>query len=580
MFINRIITLHKPFLFFCFQIFFSSLFAQLFPEKNYPKGYFIYPVHAKPGLAANFGELRPNHYHMGLDIRTDQKQNVNVLAAADGYISHIKIEPAGFGRAIYINHPNGLTTLYAHLNDFFPELDKYLKQQQYKLESWQVFLDIPPKLFPVKQNQFIAFSGNTGGSQGPHLHFEIRNTKTDKVLNPSLFGFPIPDIVPPTLIRLAVYDRCMSTYSQTPKLYPLKKVNGKYVPTSPLLITNTDKVSFGLSAVDRYTGSANPNGIYEAILYNDGKPIAGFQLDNISYDETRYLNAHIDHKLKTGGGPYIEHLSRLPGYPESVYKDFESDGVINLEDDSLHQIKVEVKDAYGNASVIEFGVKRGLIKENKYDQQLLHLQKFSPGYINVFEREDIQVVLGESDLYDSINFIYAKKNAITSQAISAIHTVHTALVPIHGYFTIRIKADNNLKDIDEDKIIIQRTWGSKMDVVKPEKNGEWFTGKFREFGNFQLVVDNVAPVIIPIGIRENANLSRASQIIFTINDNMKKIKNFRAELDGRWLRFSNDKGRSFIYKFDEMCPPGNHELKVSVADEAGNVATKTFHFVR
>ncbi len=530
------------------------------------------------GLAANFGELRSNHYHMGLDNRTEQKENLRVVAAAAGYIAKVKIEPAGFGRAIYINHPNGLTTLYAHLNNFIPELEKYVKEQQYKLESWQVFLDIPPDLFPVKQGQFIAFSGNTGGSQGPHLHFEIRNTKTDKVLNPSLFGFPIPDFVPPTLIRLAVYDRCLSTYSQTPKLYGLKSIMNKYIPTTPTIIANTERISFGISAVDRYSGSYNPNGIYEAIIYMNGKPISGFQLDNISYDETRYMNAHIDHKLKVGGGPYIQHLSRLPGYPEGVYKDFESDGIINLEDDSIHQIKVEVKDAYGNISVLQFAIRRGQINENKYNRSELVEKKFNPAFVNVFEKEDIQLVLGEKDLYDSINFTYSKKTSATPQAISPLHTVHTPLVPVHGYYTIRLKADKNVNN--NDKILLQRTWGSKMDVVKPENEGEWFAGKFREFGNFQLLVDDIPPVIIPIGIRENSNLSRSSQIIFTVADNMKKIKNFRAELDGKWLRFTNDKGRSFIYKFDEMCPPGNHELKVRVEDVAGNVAEKVIHFVR
>jgi hypothetical protein len=574
---HRFVTLHKPFLFFFFLFFFSEITAQLFPAKNYPKGYFIYPVQAKIGLAANYGELRPNHYHMGLDCRTDQKENLRVIAAAGGYIAHVRIEPSGFGRAIYINHPNGLTTLYAHLNNFFPELEKYVKEQQYKLESWQVFLDIPPGLFPVTQGQFIAFSGNTGGSQGPHLHFEIRNTKTDKVLNPSLLGFPIPDNVPPTITRLAMYDRCISTYSQTPKLITLKKAGGRYTISPQLLITNTDRVSFAIGAADRYTGSANPNGIYEATIYYDDLAIAGFQLDNISYDETRYLNAHIDHKLKTGGGPYVEHLSRLPGYPEGVYKDGESDGIIYLEDDSIHQIKIEVKDAYGNISVLEFSIKRGFINEDKYNQT--SEQKFVPGFVNVFERDDVQVILKETDLYDSVNFIYVKKNSPLTQAVSSLHSIHTALAPVHGYFTIRLKSANDQQDAS-DKIIMQRTWGSKMDVVKPEKNGEWFTAKFREFGNFQLLVDNVPPIISPIGIRDNANLSRSSQIIFTITDNMKKIKNFRAALDGKWLRFTNDKGRSFIYKFDERCQPGEHELKVSVEDEAGNETQRIFHFSR
>ena len=355
--------LHKSFLFFLSSLIGFSTNGQVFTKKNYPKGYFIYPVDAKIGLAANFGELRPNHYHMGLDCRTDQVQNKPVKAAADGYIAHIKVEPFGFGRAIYINHPNGLTTVYGHLNDFYPALEKYVKEQQYKLESWQVYLDIPPEAFPVKQGQFIAYSGNAGGSQGPHCHFEIRDTKTDKVLNPLLFGLPVPDNVPPTILRLAMYDRCVSTYSQSPKLFSLKKVSGNYTTIQPVITVNTDKISFGISANDKVSGSANPNGIYQAILYMDESAISGFEIDSISYDETRYVNAHIDYKTRAAGGPYIEHLSRLPGYPEGVYKDFKGNGVIELPDDSIHEIKIVVKDPDGNASSLEFKIKKGLITE-------------------------------------------------------------------------------------------------------------------------------------------------------------------------------------------------------------------------
>src|SRR5436190_13087284 len=219
---------------FSLMILFLSALSQ-----EYPQNYFRNPLNIPMQLVANFGELRANHWHMGLDIRTQQKVNLPVYAAAEGYIARIKIEPGGFGRAIYINHPNGYTTLYAHLNNFFPALEQYITEQQYNLKSWAVFLDIPPTLFPVKKGDFIAYSGSTGGSQGPHVHFEIRDTKTDKVLNPLLFGFALKDKIPPVILRLAVYDRSMSTYSQAPKLFGLKYVNGNYVPTSPLIIANT-----------------------------------------------------------------------------------------------------------------------------------------------------------------------------------------------------------------------------------------------------------------------------------------------------------------------------------------------------
>jgi len=575
-------TLHKPFLFFLFLFFCSYSQGQVFPKKNYPKGYFIYPVDARIGLAANFGELRPNHYHMGLDCRTNQVQNRPVMAAAGGYVAHVRIEPFGFGRAIYINHPNGLTTLYGHLNDFYPALEKYVKEQQYKLQSWQVFLDIPEGMFPVKQGQFIAYSGNAGGSQGPHCHFEIRDTKTDKVLNPLLFGFPIADNIPPTIVRLAMYDRCISTYSQAPKLFSLKKVNGKYTIAQPLITVNTNKISFGISANDKVTGSSNPNGIYEAVLYLDESAVVGFEIDSITYDETRYVNAHIDYKTRAAGGTFIEHLSRLPGYPQSVYKDFSGDGIIELTDDSVHQVKIVVKDAYGNTSTLEFKIKKGLVQENglqKDAASLYNQQEFHPGFVNIFESENVQLILQPEDLYDSFAFVHSKKTVASPISYSAIHSIESGLVPVHSNFTLRIKADKPVPKELQDKMLIKRIWGSKTEVVKATRNGEWFASEFRNFGNFELIADDEPPVITG-GFHDNANFSKTSRIIFTPKDNNEEIKNFSAELDGKWLMFTNDKGRSFIYKFDEMCGHGNHELKISVEDEAGNTTEKIYHFSR
>ncbi len=575
-------TLHKPFLFFIFLFFYFAASSQIFPVKNYPKGYFIYPVEAKIELAANFGELRPNHYHMGLDCRTDKVQNKIVKAAADGYIARVSIAPFGFGRAIYINHPNGLTTLYGHLNNFYPELEKYVKDKQYQLQSWQVSLEIPVGLFPVKKGQFIAYSGNTGGSQGPHCHFEIRDTKTDKVLNPLLFGFPIPDYVSPTILRLAMYDRCKSTYSQSPKLFGLKKINGNYTTIENLIAVNIDKISFGISANDKVSRSNNPNGIYEAVIYMDGQALSGFQLDNITYDETRYMNAHIDYKTRVAGGPYIEHLFRLPGYPQGVYKDINGDGVIELNDDSIHQIKIVVKDASGNTSVLEFKIKKGLILEKNLSQDsasYFQKKEFHPGFVNIFENDDLQLFLSAAALYDSVAFSYSKKPTLNANSFSEIHAVLSGLIPVQDNFTIRIKANKPVEEKFADRILMRRTWGSKTEVVKATKDGNWYTAKFRSFGNFELIADDEPPVITG-GFAQNTNLSHASQIVFTPKDNNEEIKNFRAELDGKWLRFTNDKGRSFIYIFDEMCPHGNHALKVSVEDEAGNKTERTYNFTR
>ena len=556
--------------------------AQFFPAKNYPVNYFAYPVAATKAFVANFGELRPNHYHMGLDCRTDQVQNKLILAAADGYIAKVKIEPWGFGRAIYINHPNGLTTLYAHLNDFNPALEKYVKAEQYRLQSWAVELQIPANLFPVLQGDSIAYSGNTGGSQGPHLHFEIRDTKTDKVLNPSLFNFQISDTIAPDVLRVALYDRNLSTYEQTPKIYPVKKVNGVYVTNPALIVAKSNRVSVGITAYDRYSGSANRNGLYETILYDNGKPVVGFQLDSISYDETRYLNAHIDYAYRSRGGGYIEHVSKLPGYNNSVYKTTGSDGgVIDIGDDSIHPIKLEVKDANGNTSIIQFTI----VKDSNYRAPLKGLagrqfqpNEFHPGFINTFENSNISFYLPGNCLYDSMHFQYAE--TIPKQGYT-IFQLHNTSVPVQTYFPVTIKAASPLPD----KMVMHRFAGGKHDFKKaePVHNGKetgWYKASFREFGSFQLALDTLPPNITPIGFKDGMNTSKLSRIVFAVSDNSEDIKKFTATLDGNWLRFTNDKGSRFVYIFDDMCPPGEHELKITAEDLVGNVREKVYKFTR
>ncbi len=549
--------------------------AQYFKKPQYPKNYFIWPVDARKGLAANFGELRPNHYHMGLDCRTDQVENKKVFASAAGYIARVKIEPWGFGQVIYINHPNGLTTLYAHLNKFNTVLDEYVTTQQYKQQSWAVDLDIPQGMFPVSQGDMIAYSGNTGGSMGPHVHFEVRDTKTDKVLNPLLMNFPITDNVPPQILRLAVYDRCLSTYEQTPKIYALKKVNGVYTTAAGKLNVNTERVSFAITAYDQYTGSTNQNGIYEAVLYDDNKPVSGFRLDSISYLETRYLNAHIDYSYRAKGGPYLQHLSRLPGYEPSIYKTDKSNGVISLLDGQTHAIKINVADPEGNTSELKFDIQMKSPSACRPSDADGLKKQFHPGFINIFENESVRFFLPENALYDSFTFKY---NEIKNAAGKPIYQVHNATIPLQTYFTLNIKGNFPLKDTG--KVIMHRSYGSKDDYVKATFNNGWYSARFREFGNYQLLVDDTPPVVTARGFHNGINASKLSRILFTITDDMEDLKNFTALLDGKWLRFSNDKGRNFIYNFDEKCPPGEHELIISVEDLAGNKTTKTYQFTR
>lgn len=576
---------------------------------SYPTEYFRNPLDIPIKLAANFGELRANHYHMGLDIRTQQKENLPVLAAADGYVARVVIEPMGFGQAIYIRHPNGYTTLYAHLNKFYPALAAYVDAEQYRLKSWQVSLDIPAGLFPVKKGMFIAFSGNRGGSQGPHLHFEIRRSSDDTNLNPLLFGMPVTDDVPPVILRLAIYDRSLSTYEQTPWIIPVRKTAaGACRLDDSVVIVGATHISFSISASDSQSGSTNPNGIYQATLYKDGTPISSFIMDDISYLDTRKINAHIDYKTHERGGPWLQHLSRLPGYlAPTIYQNtltppravasatgliHAPDGVLDLADGLPHPILIEVKDAYGNTTVLKFQVQYRPTPSSAIQAVPLPGKSFSPGSLDGFEGENVAFYVGENSLYDNVHIGCTIADSAL-EALSPVYTIGSTVVPLQEPLLVRIKprmtplpADNESLARSKEKIVMVRTAGGKKDVVAPEWLDGWASARFREFGDFQLVEDRNAPVITPVGLPglprlyDGAVLTKAKRIAFRVKDDLGGIRRFRAELDGQWLCFSNDKYLDFIYEFDKHCPRGKHVLKVTAEDVAGNSTTKEYKFTR
>ena len=548
----------------------SLLVAQ---EKAYPRGYFRNPLNIPLELVANFGELRNNHWHMGLDIRTQQRENLPVHAAAAGFVARVKIEPGGFGRAIYIQHPNGFTTLYAHLNTFMPALEKWVKEQQYQQESWAIELVLPPALFPLTKGQFFAFSGNTGGSAGPHVHFEIRDTETDNCLNPLLFGFPIKDGFPPTLTRLAVYDRNKSTYAQSPRVIALKKTGAAYAPVSgATLSVTTDKVSLSLGATDRFTGSGNANGIYSARVFLDSQLQSEFILDNINYDATRYMNAHTDYRHKYNGGPWLQHLSALPADKSSVYAATETQGILQLSEGVVHTVRLEIRDAAQNLSRVEFNL---VYKPVELTQPApVPVAQLIPNWINVFEEADFEVFTTEETAYDTISVVYKKTLSPFANPGLVAHSFINASIPAHDSITVRIKSE--LSNEAKRSAVIVGTAGTLKVVAKGRWNGAWLAAKFRQFGVFQVVIDTIPPGI-------NAppqNLARSSQIIFTPRDNLGAITYFRAELDGRWLRFTNNGGRSWVYRFDEHFLRGSHELSVTIEDVAGNRTAKTWQVMR
>lgn len=548
----------------------------------YPIGYFKNPLGIPMELTANFGELRTDHWHMGLDLRTEARENLPVYASAAGYISAIGVRPQSFGRFIVIAHPNGYSTLYAHLNDFYPALETYVTKKQYEKESWAIELSFTPEQFPVLQGQYIANSGNTGGSQGAHLHFEIIDTRSQKRLNPLLFAFPLVDDVPPVIKSLTIFDRSVSIYGQNGLNFPVKKTDSGYIilAKQPIKIGST-RPALAISAIDQMAGSPNPNGIYAATFFLNGVAQIKFQLDSLDYDETGYVNAQIDYEHKGVGGKQLQQLAPLPGEKSGLYKKMAGDGILNLSDTAIQSIRIEVSDVAGNKSILQFLLQfdSSLVKK---EMPVKNQLRFSPNIPNKFSSaKEFVIEFPASALYDTMPVVFSKQTFLASPNIKSYrYQLNDPSYPIHNNFIVSIKPSVFIEEKLKSKILMMRSYGGAPSYKTVSWNNELATAKFDELGYFQLVLDTVSPNIKAPAKGDTMDLSPMSSIILLPIDNYTSVRNFRAELDDKWIRFTNDKSRYWIYKFDELCPFGTHHLKVSFEDLAGNVTVKDWWFKR
>jgi hypothetical protein len=563
---------------------FSILFYNTLNDIPKDKSIFISPVKIPQLLSANFGELRIDHFHSGLDIKTQGVTGKEVVASADGYIYRISVSPGGFGNALYIRHPSGYSTVYGHLDRFASKIEDYVKKQQYSKKSFQITLFPEKEEFPVKKGELIAYSGNSGSSGGPHLHFEIRKSDNEKPINPLLFEFGMSDNIPPVIEKLVIYP--VNRHSSINNKNAIKKINvtgghGKYSLTQENGISISGLAGFGIKAYDMLNDSPNKVAVYSIELSIDSTSIFSYKMDGFSFDESRYVNSHIDYETYMKENIYIERAFVLPGDKLSAYKNIIDRGLFNFNDNKTHRVKITATDASNNKSVLTFQIKAQSEKPQPELDLIDNNIKVMPyDRTNKFSAENISISIPSGALYDTLYFSY-KKESGTSEMLSDLHYIHNNLTPVHKAYSLSIKPKTIPAGKESKLLIVQLADDQKKSAVSSFWSDGYLSGDVLSFGRFYIGIDTIPPVISANGMVQGANLTGKKEIRIRITDELSGIKSYVPLIDGNWALFEYDqKNDMLVYKFDEtrITKGSKHNLSLKVTDNKDNISTYKCNF--
>ena len=553
-------------------IFFLVLTGFAYSQEKYPENYFINPLKIPLILSGTFGELRSNHFHAGLDIKTQKVEGLSVLASADGYVSRINVSLWGYGNALYITHPNGYTTVYGHLKKFSPKIEAYVKQHQYEKESFVIRLYPKKNELQFKKGDEIALSGNSGSSGGPHLHYEIRDVKSN-IMNPMLFGIKIPDHKFPVIQSAFAYAKNDTTQvNQSNKNVQLvlnRQYNGD-------LLANTiyayGEIGIGLDAYDRLDGALNHNGIYDLQMNVNGEKIFQFTLDKFSFAESRFINSYIDYEK------YIKLKQRIQKcfidneYNHlSLYKTTINEGFFTVKDSLDYKVIITAKDFEGNKTklIIPIKGKRDTIAISKSISRTPYF--FKANEVNKIVDSVVQIRFPKNIFYEDFYFDYSY--------IDGVAKLHNNSVPVHSYYRLAFDISKYTEGEIKQMYIAKKNKYGKLFYVKTKRKENTLYTSSNSLGEFTLKSDKKHPTV-KFYFKENQWLTKHNNIRVRIHDKGTGIKSYRGEIDGEWIlmKFNPKKG-ILTYDFKDKYFEGTlHRLKIIITDNVNNSSTFTTTF--
>jgi murein DD-endopeptidase MepM/ murein hydrolase activator NlpD len=554
------------------------LFCQTTQDKAARFSDFSAPLTIPLVLSGNYGEIRSAHFHAGIDIKTEQVEGKSVLAAAQGWVFRIAVQSGGYGKALYLKHSNGLVTVYCHLKQFNPALERYVKEQQYKKKSFEVNLFPEANQFAFRKGEIIGYSGNSGSSDAPHLHFEIRDPSASVPLNVSKYNLAISDHVRPRISWLAVYpmDKSSKVNDSNQKL--LIKVtgkNGNYYPVANH-IRVSGKIGFGIETHDFLDNSGNACSPYAISLFINDTLQYLCILDSIPFSKTAYVNSHVDYEEKIRSGRTIQKLYLDPNNKLDIYHTGSNKGIVQFTDTAVHSIKIQVDDAYENKSVLKFKVRSvadTLVIEQE-TSEAADAVTFYYDSLNVFENFDVRVAVPRNALFDNIDFQFRKIPA-DSNILSDVYEIHNEYTPLFKSYILSIKP-TYLPTGLLNKLFLAKTGenGTYEAQGGSYKNG-YVTAQVRSFGKFFVAVDTLCPEILPAGFTKNIQYAEGQALTFKIKDLQSGIRKYNGYIDAKWALFEYDaKNNLLTYVVDgsKLVKGKSHTIEIIVTDNKDNVA--------
>lgn len=538
-------------------------------------------------LSANFGELRNNHFHSGIDIKTQQVINKPIYSVADGFVSRISVSPGGYGLALYIDHPlTGHTGVYGHLESFSPKIAEYVKKKQYEQETYSINLILNSSELPVKKGEQIAKSGNTGGSGGPHLHFEIRDTKTEEPLDPlPYYKKSIKDTRSPEIRGIAAYPvpgRGVVNGSASPLRQSVSLLKSGAYSSLAKQIEAWGWIGLGIKAYDRMDGTANIYGVRTIAMSVDNKEVFKYDMGKFSFGETRMLNTFTDFADWRLNKSFFIKSFIEPGNTLRLYNS-ENDGYLNINEERPYKVSYTLSDTYGNTTTYNFtviGKKQEIIIPSGCS--LVMVWNDDNRYIS----DPFSLIIPKGNLYNDICFTLSQTGS--GEYYSNIFTVNNEPVALHKSGEVRIKLNSDPIGNKKQYGIVQIN-GNKTSWVGGTYKDGYLVASTRELGvRLAVSADTEPPTIAPVTVNQKVKgktrkvpESKSDRIRIRVSDNLSGIASFRGEVDGQFALFEHDvKSNIYTYIYDasRIGTGKSHTLIFRATDGCGNASEYSTEF--